>query len=150
MSMIDNGFSLMLICSFNFRGLGGRIKKSEVRGLIRSNSFDFLVIQDTKLFELSIYLVHSLWDNLFLYWSFYSYVEISGDLLLIKCISKDKYLFSFSSLGLLGICLEWDPSIFLCVLFLMCTPSILWLIRELCGMTLFLEKIVFEVMFYVL
>lgn len=49
----------MLVCSFNTIRLG-RIKRRKVRELIPSNSLEFVSIHETKLVEVSDFLVQSL------------------------------------------------------------------------------------------
>jgi len=39
----------MIVSTFNGRGLGGRVKKSKIRNLIRQNKVEILAIQETKL-----------------------------------------------------------------------------------------------------
>lgn len=109
----------MLISSFNCRGLRGRIKKSKVKDLIRSNFLYFIVLQETKLSEVFHSLVHSLWGNRICDWSFCPSVGSSDGLLSIWCSSKDRSLFSLFGLGFLGRCLEWGLLI-QCALVLMC------------------------------
>jgi len=43
----------MIIGSFNVCGLGGRIKKRKVREFVSSNQLDCLLVQETKLCEVS-------------------------------------------------------------------------------------------------
>lgn len=81
--------------------------------LIRSNSLDFITIQETKLNEVSTSLVHSLWGNFFCDLSFSSLVSSSSNLPSIMCSSKDRLLFFFSCLGFFT-CLEWALSNYLC------------------------------------
>lgn len=50
----------MIIGSFNIRGLGGRIKKREVREFISSNHLDCVLLQKTKLGTVSEALCHYL------------------------------------------------------------------------------------------
>lgn len=49
----------MLVCSFNIMGLC-RIKRRKVRELIPSISLEFVVIHETKLVEVSNFLVQFL------------------------------------------------------------------------------------------
>jgi hypothetical protein len=53
----------MIICSFNVRGLGSRVKRNKVRELVRVNNVDFLAIQESKMEEITEVLVHSLWGG---------------------------------------------------------------------------------------
>lgn len=51
---------LMLICSFNVRGLSVRIKKNKVSEFIFTNGLNFVVVQETNLSEVYEFLVFSL------------------------------------------------------------------------------------------
>ncbi|CAL0305463.1 unnamed protein product [Lupinus luteus] len=53
----------MLIISINIRGLGGRLKKKEIRDLIRIHNPDFICIQETKLHCVDFNLCLSLWGS---------------------------------------------------------------------------------------
>lgn len=59
----------MLINSFNFRGHGSRINKNKARELIFSKSMDFVVIQETKLNDVTLSIINSLWGISFCDWS---------------------------------------------------------------------------------
>lgn len=39
----------MRIGTYNIRGLGGRLKKTEIRNFIRSEMLEFICIQETKM-----------------------------------------------------------------------------------------------------
>jgi exonuclease III len=60
----------MIVCSYNIRGLGGRIKKSKVFEFVNKNHFDSLAIQETKLVVVDDSLCHSLWGYSSHEWSF--------------------------------------------------------------------------------
>jgi mannosylglycoprotein endo-beta-mannosidase len=53
----------MIICSFNVRGLGSRVKRNKVRELVRNYKVDFLALQETKMEEISAGVVQSLWGS---------------------------------------------------------------------------------------
>jgi exonuclease III len=40
---------LMIVCSFNVRGLGSSVKRRKVRDLVQAEKLDFLAIQETKM-----------------------------------------------------------------------------------------------------
>jgi exonuclease III len=39
----------MIVCSWNVRGLGGRVKKQKLRQLINNQRVEVLAVQETKL-----------------------------------------------------------------------------------------------------
>lgn len=73
----------MLINSFNFRGHGGRFKKNKARELFFSKSLDFMVIQETKLNDVTLSISNSLWGISFCDWSLSPLVENNCGILLI-------------------------------------------------------------------
>lgn len=93
----------MLVCSYNCRGLGGRIKKSRVGDITRTYSLYFLAVQKTKISNISYSFVHSLWGNQLCDLSFSISVGSSGGLLSIWCSMKGRVLFSFFSFGYMDI-----------------------------------------------
>jgi hypothetical protein len=97
----------MIVGSINIRGLGGRVKKSKVRGFIATNHLDFVAIQETKLEAIDDNLCHFLWGNSSCCWSFIPALGSSGGILSIWCSSKGNAVYSFSGLGYVGVCLEW-------------------------------------------
>jgi hypothetical protein len=100
----------MIVGSINIRGLGGRVKKSKVRGFIATNHLDFVAIQETKLEAIDDNLCHFLWGNSSCCWSFIPALGSSGGILSIWCSSKGNAVYSFSGLGYVGVCLEWGGS----------------------------------------
>lgn len=106
--------SLILICSFNVRGLGVRIKKNKVNEFILTNGLDFVVVQETKLSEISKFLVFSLCGSPHYGWSFILSVGSSRRFLSIWGSFKHKSFFSFSGSGFLGVCLELDAHKIVC------------------------------------
>ncbi|KAL8469743.1 hypothetical protein ACS0TY_032549 [Phlomoides rotata] len=53
----------MKILSYNIRGLGQRIKKKEIRELIKEFRIDFCCIQESKVSQVSNHSCHSVWWN---------------------------------------------------------------------------------------
>jgi exonuclease III len=53
----------MIVCSFNVRGLGSRVKRKKIADLVRTEKLDFLALQETKMEVISDSLVHNLWGN---------------------------------------------------------------------------------------
>jgi hypothetical protein len=53
----------MIMCSFNVRGLGSRVKRRKIREVARSENVDFLAIQETKMEVISNALVVSIWGS---------------------------------------------------------------------------------------
>lgn len=53
----------MKILSTNIRGLGSRVKKREVRDLIRSQKVDFVCIQESKLEIVDDLICQSVWGD---------------------------------------------------------------------------------------
>jgi exonuclease III len=53
----------MIVCSFNARGIGGRVKRRRINQLIQSEQVDFMAIQETKLEVISDSICYSLWGG---------------------------------------------------------------------------------------
>lgn len=53
----------MKILSYNIRGLGGRVKKEEVRGLIGKFCPDFVCLQETKYCDHMSFNPLSIWGS---------------------------------------------------------------------------------------
>jgi mannosylglycoprotein endo-beta-mannosidase len=73
----------MIVCSFNVRGLGSRVKRKKIADLVRSEKIEFLALQETKLEVISDTLVHYLWGNSDCCWAFVPSVGSSGGILSI-------------------------------------------------------------------
>jgi exonuclease III len=97
----------MIVCSWNVRGLGGRIKKRKVRELIGRNMVDVLAIQETKLEVVDKKLVTRLWGCEEVDWRFSSSRGRSGGVLIMWNSAKGCYIDSFQGSGYLGVILEW-------------------------------------------
>jgi hypothetical protein len=99
----------MIICSYNIRGLGGRVKKSLIRNLVLKEKVDFLAIQETKLGEVSNSLLYSIWGWEDCSWLLCSSVGNSGGILSIWRKSLASLVFSSIGDGYVGTCLDWGP-----------------------------------------
>lgn len=53
----------MKMASYNIRGLGGRIRRSAIRDLIKKEKVEFMCIQETKLENCDSMLCQSLWGG---------------------------------------------------------------------------------------
>jgi mannosylglycoprotein endo-beta-mannosidase len=96
----------MIMCSFNVRGLGSRVKSLKIRKLIREEKVDFMVIQETKMDVFPDSLVFGLWGNSDCDWRFLPAMGCSGDNLSIWCKVKDSIVFTFIGDSFVGVCLD--------------------------------------------
>jgi hypothetical protein len=97
----------MIICTFNIRGLGGRVKKKVLRKLVKEEKVEFLAIQETKLEDVSEALVFSIWGGEDCCWAFYPSIGNSGGILSIWRKSISSFIYSFKGEGYVGVCLDW-------------------------------------------
>lgn len=67
--------------SFNVRGLGGILKRREIKDLVRKERVDFVCIQETKKDSVDRRLVESIWGNENVDWVFTGANGLSGGLL---------------------------------------------------------------------
>jgi hypothetical protein len=74
---------LMRIISRNIRGLGGLVKRKEVRKMVGEKNPSIVCLQETKLPLCDVFLCSSLWGNSPHSFSFRPSVEASGGLLTI-------------------------------------------------------------------
>jgi hypothetical protein len=96
----------MIVCSFNIRGLGSRVKRNKIRDLVKDHNLDFLAIQETKMEEMSDVLCYSLWGSRDVGWLAVPSRGNSGGLLSLW--NKDKYslVFLFTGEDFAGVCLN--------------------------------------------
>jgi mannosylglycoprotein endo-beta-mannosidase len=73
----------MIVCSFNVRGLGSRVKRRKILDVIRKEKVDFLAIQETKMEVIPETLVRGLWGNCDFDWSYLPAIGSSGGILSI-------------------------------------------------------------------
>lgn len=100
----------MKIISFNIRGLGGRIKKKEVRLLVRMQRPDLVCLQETKLERVDRKLCSSLWEGDDFDWACKDASGRSGGLLVIwrkGCLEVSSIFFGSCFLGFDGF---WGES----------------------------------------
>jgi mannosylglycoprotein endo-beta-mannosidase len=96
----------MIVCSYNIRGLGSRVKRSLIKELVLKEKVDFLAIQETKLEAISDGICFSLWGGEDCCWAFLPSEGSSGGILSIWRKSSSKLIFTFSGEGFVGVCLE--------------------------------------------
>jgi hypothetical protein len=96
----------MIICSFNIRGLGSRVKRRRIRDIVRDEKIDFLALQETKMEVITDGLVFSLWGNRDCSWIFLPAVGNSGGILSIWNKVVASLVFSFIGDGFVGVCLN--------------------------------------------
>jgi hypothetical protein len=95
----------MIVCSFNVRGLGSRVKRNRIRDLVRDQRVEFLAIQETKMESIDEGLCRSLWGGNNCGCLFIPLVGSSGGILSLWNKDKFSFIFSFSGEGFLGVCL---------------------------------------------
>jgi hypothetical protein len=93
----------MIVCSFNVRGLGSRVKRRRVRDLIRSENIEFMALQETKMEVISEFLCHGLWGGVGSDWICVPAVGNSGGMLSLWNKDKASRVFEFSGEGFLGV-----------------------------------------------
>lgn len=65
--------SVMKIVSFNVRGLGGRVKKRELKKLVNKEKLDMICIQETQFEYITQRVCNSLWGGDDFEWSFFAF-----------------------------------------------------------------------------
>jgi exonuclease III len=98
---------LMIVVSYNIRGLGGRVKRRSIRELVRAQKADFIALQESKLEVVSDALCYSLWGSEDCNWAFLPAVGANGGIISIWSKSNSNLLFTFMGEGFVGVCLEW-------------------------------------------
>lgn len=73
----------MKFISFNVRGLGGRVKKKDVKEMVKVHKLDFLCLQETKMEGTDRKLCSLLWDDDDFDWVAKNATGRSGGLLLV-------------------------------------------------------------------
>lgn len=106
----------MIITTFNIRGLGGGHKKRKIRELVRQNNVDFLAIQETKMEAITHSLCCNLWGSDDCEWAFLPSEGASGGILSLWSKSNSSFISSFNGEGCLGVCLEWGPLKYKCII----------------------------------
>jgi exonuclease III len=106
----------MITCSFNIRGLGGRVKRRKVRDLVRRKKVEVLALQETKVGSVDFSLCRRLWGGDNVAWRCNPTLGRSGGLLLLWDKDKGKLLDTFQGQGFMGVCLEWGEQKKTCVI----------------------------------
>jgi mannosylglycoprotein endo-beta-mannosidase len=96
----------MIVCSFNIRGLGSRVKRRKICDLIIKEKIDFLALQETKMEVIPDALVFGLWGSSDCGWSYLPAVGNSGGILSIWNKVKASLIFTFIGDGFVGVCLD--------------------------------------------
>ncbi|KAK2444918.1 hypothetical protein QL285_015908 [Trifolium repens] len=96
----------MIVCSFNTRGLGSRVKRRKIREVVKEKNVDFLAIQETKLEVIPEAIVYGLWGGSDCDWAFLPAVGNSGGILSVWNKVKSTLVFTFSGEGFVGVCLD--------------------------------------------
>jgi exonuclease III len=53
----------MILSSLNIRGLGGAVKRSSIKDLLRKEKVDFLALQETKMELITDSVCYGLWGG---------------------------------------------------------------------------------------
>jgi hypothetical protein len=97
----------MIISSINIRGLGGAVKRSAIKELVRKERVEFLAIQETKMELVSDALCYAIWGGENCQWAYLPSSGNSGGILSIWNNALASLIFSFIGEGFVGVCLEW-------------------------------------------
>lgn len=73
----------MIILSYNIRGLGKRVKRRDVKDLVRGVKPDFCCLQESKLEQVNPRLIKSIWGNKDFDWDFANSAGRSGGIISI-------------------------------------------------------------------
>ncbi|MCH91026.1 endonuclease/exonuclease/phosphatase family protein, partial [Trifolium medium] len=92
----------MIVCSFNARGLGSRVKRRKICDVVTTENIDFLSIQETKMEVISDCFIRSLWESSDCDWAYLPTVGNSGRILSIWNKVKASLVFTFIGDGFVG------------------------------------------------
>lgn len=98
----------MMVGSMNIRGLGGQLKKKKIHFFIKKENLDFMVVQETKMETKDGQLCEQLWGGVECAWLCLPVIGNAGGLLSLWNANLGNFIFSFSSYGFSGVCLEWE------------------------------------------
>lgn len=96
---------IMKLITYNIRGLGGRVKKKEVKELVRNQKPDMLCLQETKTEGIDRRLCSMLWEGDDFEWVSKDDVGRSGGLLVIwkrECFELETVFYENNYVGLEG------------------------------------------------
>jgi exonuclease III len=114
----------MRICSWNVRGLGGRIKKEKVKELILREKLDVLAIQESKLASVDKNLCARLWGGEEVGWRCAPAIGRSGGIITLWDANKGFLVDSFQGQGYVGVVLLWGASKIKCVIINVYAPCL--------------------------
>lgn len=95
----------MKLITYNIRGLGGRVKKKEIKDMVRDQKPDMLCLQETKMEGVDRRMSSSLWEGDDFDWACKDVVGRSGGLLAIwkkDCFELQSIFCGPNYLGLEG------------------------------------------------
>jgi exonuclease III len=115
----------MIVCSWNARGLGGRLKKRKVRELITKERVEVMALQESKLEVVNNKLCAQLWGGDDVSWASLPAVGRSGGLITMWDNKKGKLISSFQGHGYLGVVLQWGVNEEVCVIVNVYAPCVL-------------------------
>ncbi|XP_058727061.1 uncharacterized protein LOC131598480 [Vicia villosa] len=98
----------MNIVSYNIRGVGSPLKRKLLSSLIRKESFDFCLLQETKLTHCSDRIIFELWGGTDVEWYFKASVGNSGGLIILWKKGVFYPHFSFEGEGFVGVSGIWN------------------------------------------
>lgn len=73
----------MKLMSYNIRGLGKKIKRSELKNLIKDHRIDVCCIQETKIEKIESWMCRAIWGNNNFDWAYKESADLSGGMLII-------------------------------------------------------------------
>jgi exonuclease III len=114
----------MIVCSWNVRGLGGRLKKRKVKELIRKEKVDVLALQESKLGDVNDKLCVHLWGG-DVGWASLPANGRSGGIITMWDNKKGKLISSFQGDGYLGVVLHWGVNDDVCIIVNVYAPCVL-------------------------
>ncbi|MCH81287.1 hypothetical protein A2U01_0002072, partial [Trifolium medium] len=106
----------MIVCSWNVRGLGGRVKKQKLRQLIFRQKVEVMAVQETKLEVVDHKFCARLWGGDLVGWRCAPAIGRSGGILTLWDSTKGSCVSSFHGQGYLGVCLEWGLKKTMCLI----------------------------------
>ncbi|XP_058780621.1 uncharacterized protein LOC131654295 [Vicia villosa] len=97
----------MIVESLNIRGGGSLVKRKSISNLISIGRADIFFIQESKLKEVDLKIVDSLWKNEKVGWSFVQSEGRSGGLITMWKEGAMEIILSFRRGGILGTKVKW-------------------------------------------
>lgn len=97
----------MKIVSLNIRGLGGGIKRRELKKFVKKERLDLLCIQETKMEWISQEVCNSIWDDVDFSWSYLPSIGNSGGILCLWRNSSFNFQQLFGGNHFVGLKGRW-------------------------------------------